>query len=92
MFAPKLDSPGSQRRNDAAARRDCATSASVRRLEANGAAEVRVRVAEIGGDRVDDGVGHLRAAGAVEEHRVGLQRREARANGVDVEGDRAHRP
>ena len=33
MFAPNIASPGSQRRNDAAARRDCVSSASVRRLE-----------------------------------------------------------
>jgi pimeloyl-ACP methyl ester carboxylesterase len=35
MFAPKNASPGSQRRNAAAVNRDCATSASLRRLFPN---------------------------------------------------------
>ena len=32
------------------------------------AIEVRVRLAQVAGDRVDDGVGYLRPAGTVEEH------------------------
>ena len=40
------------------------------------AADVRVRLAQVAGDGVDDRVGDLRAAGAVEEDEVALQRRE----------------
>ena len=43
-----------------------------RRLERP--AEVRVLVAQVVGDRVDHRVGHLRAAGRVEEGEVALQR------------------
>ena len=50
-----------------------------------GGADVRVVVAHVAGDGVDHLVGALRAAGAVEEGEPALQRREARANGGDVE-------
>ena len=63
----------------AAVSRACATSASLRRLVAEGAAEVRVRLAEVAGDRVDDGVRALRPAGPVEERgRRPAARRNAR--------------
>ena len=47
-------------------------------------ARVRVRGAVVVRDRVDHLVGDLRPAGAVEEHEVALERREARAGGGDV--------
>ena len=53
-------------------------------------AEIRVRLAQVARDRVDDRVGDLRAPGPVEERGGPAQRGEARANGVDVEGERAH--
>jgi hypothetical protein len=56
-----------------------------------GSADVGVRLAEVGGDRVDDLVRALRAAGRVEEGERPLQRGESRADGGDVECDgRAH--
>ena len=48
-------------------------------------ADVRVVVAEVVGDRVDHLVGALGPAGAVEERQPAVERREARADGVDVE-------
>ena len=48
-------------------------------------ADVRVVVAEVVGDRVDHVVGALGPAGAVEERQPAVERREARADGVDVE-------
>ena len=48
-------------------------------------ADVRVVVAEVVGDRVDHLVGALGPARAVEEGEPAVERREARADGVDVE-------
>ena len=57
-----------------------------------GAADVRVRLAEIRGDRVDDLVRALRPAGAVEEGERPLEGGEPGAYGGDVECcGRAHR-
>ena len=57
-----------------------------------GAADVRVRLAEIAGDRVDDLVRALRAAGPVEEGERPLESAEPGAYGGDVECcGRAHR-
>ena len=56
-----------------------------------GPAEVRVRLAEIAGDRLDDLVRNLRPAGPVEEHQRPRERRETRPHRGDVERDGAHR-
>ena len=53
-------------------------------------ADVRVVVAQVGGDRVDHLVRALRAARAVEEREPAVERREARADGGDVEQRGAH--
>ena len=54
------------------------------------AADVRVRLAQVGRDRVDHFVGDLRAAGAVEEGEVTLEGREAGPSGDDIEREHAH--
>ena len=54
-------------------------------------ADVGVRLPVVAGDRVDHFVGHLCAAGAVEEGQRLSQRRVTGANGLDVEGDGGHR-
>ena len=59
-----------------------------RRLER--AAEVRVRLAQILRDRVDHRVGHLCAAGAVEERHRPVERAEARAHRLDARQDTCH--
>ena len=59
---------------------------------AESAAEVRVRLAQVVRDRVDHRVGHLCPSGPVEERGRPAERGEARADGVDVEGDGAHPP
>ena len=51
-------------------------------------ADVGVRLAEVGGDRIDDLVGAMRAARAVEEGERPLQRREPCADRGDVEFER----
>ena len=56
------------------------------------AAEVRVRLAQVGRDGVDHRVGALRAAGPVEERGRSPQRGEVGADGLDVERGRAHWP
>ena len=48
-------------------------------------ADVRVRLAQVGGDRVDHLVRHLGAAGGVEEDEVALECAEPGADGGDVE-------
>ena len=53
-------------------------------------ADVRIVVAEVLGDRVDDLVGALGAAGAVEEREPPVERREPGAHGRDVEQRCAH--
>jgi hypothetical protein len=55
------------------------------------AAQVRVRLAQVGAHRLDDRIRHLRPAGAVEEGGLPVERRKASADGRDVEGDRAQR-
>jgi hypothetical protein len=52
------------------------------------AAEVRVRLAEIGGHRLDDRFRHLGASRAVEERLRAAEGREARPNGLDIERHR----
>jgi hypothetical protein len=58
---------------------------------AEGAAEVRVRLAEVRRDRLDDRIRHLRAARRVEECRRPAECGEPAADGVDVESHDAHR-
>jgi hypothetical protein len=53
-------------------------------------ADVRVVLAQVARDRVDHLVRALRAAGAVEEGQLAVERREAGADGVDVEQRGAH--
>ena len=53
-------------------------------------ADVRVVLAQVAGDRVDHLVRALRAARPVEERERPVERREARADGRDVEQRRAH--
>src|SRR5439155_19926603 len=53
-------------------------------------ADVRVRLAVVARDGVDDLVGNLRAAGAVEEGERLAQRGETGADGLDVQGDGGH--
>jgi hypothetical protein len=57
-----------------------------------GASDVRVRLPQVAGDRLDDAVGALRSAGAVEERRRPAECGEPRPHGGDVECDSAHRP
>ena len=57
-----------------------------------GATDVRVRLAQVGRDRVDHLVGNLCAARPVEEGELVLEGREACSNRGDVERDGAHRP
>jgi hypothetical protein len=52
--------------------------------------DVRVRLAKVVRDRGDHLVGALRAPRAVEERKAPSERREARADGVDVEESGAH--
>src|SRR5439155_15625433 len=54
------------------------------------ASGVRVRLAQVAGDRLDHAVGHLRAAGAVEERERLLQRAEAGAHLLDGRQDTRH--
>jgi hypothetical protein len=54
-------------------------------------ADVCVRLAHVGGDRVDHLVRALRAAGAVEERERPLQRRVARTDRLDIQQGGAHR-
>src|ERR671918_1785754 len=58
------------------------------RLE--GPAEVRVRLPQVGGHRLDHLVGRLRPARRVEKRRGPVERREAGAHGRHVERHRAH--
>ena len=53
-------------------------------------AEVRVRLPQVAGDRVDHRVRHLGAARPVEERPATAEGGEARPDGVDVEGERSH--
>ena len=55
-----------------------------------GPADVGVRLAQVPRDRVDHLVRHLRAARPVEEDERPVERREAAADGGDVERDGAH--
>ena len=55
-----------------------------------GRADVRVVLAEIPRDRLDDLVGALRAAGTVEEGKTPVERGEARSHCCDVECGGAH--
>ena len=91
MLGPNATSSGLQPRNAAARStrvRDQRVGAP-RRLV--GSADVRVRLAEIAGDRVDDLVRALRAARPVEEGERPLQRAEPCADGGDVEcGGQTH--
>src|SRR6266480_861116 len=57
-----------------------------------GAADVRVRLAQVGRDRVDYLVRNLCAARAVEEGEIALEGRKACPSGTDVERDYAHGP
>ena len=86
MFAPNATSPAVAPRKRAAVSCAAASSASVRCEVANGPPRFAFELAEVAGDRVDHRVGHLGAAGAVEERERLLERSEARA---DV-GDRRH--
>ena len=80
MFAPNATSSGGRVRGTAPpSRARCSTSASVALRRRERPADVRVRLAQVAGDRVDHRVGHLRAARAVEERERLLQRAEARA-------------
>ena len=91
MFAPKPTSSGEQPRNAAAGHvrlRDDQIAAPAGRERAT---EVRVRLTEVAGHRLDDLVRNLRAAGAVEKHGGPAQRGVAAAYGLDVERDGAHR-
>ena len=54
-------------------------------------ADVRVVLAQVARDRVDDLVGALRSTRPVEERESAVERGEARAYGGDVERGRAHR-
>ena len=57
-----------------------------------GPADVRVRLAQVGRDRVDYLVRNLCAARAVEEGEIALEGRKACPSGTDVERDCAHGP
>ena len=91
MFAPKPTSSGVQPRNAAAAMWAWATTRSLRRLVSNGAAEVRIRLAEVARHRVDHLVRDLGASGPVEEGDRPVEGGEPAPHGLDVERDRAHR-
>ena len=84
MFAPNAMPSGSPPvKSAAAARPRSITSSAAARCE--GAAQVRVRVAQDAGHRVDHALRNLRAARAVEEGGPGGERRELGADGGDVE-------
>ena len=82
-----LGLPADESRSGRAGLFDNGVGAPARREEAAG---VRVRLAEVAGDRLDHLVGNLGPAGAVEERRRAGERREARADGGDVEQRCAH--
>ena len=85
MFAPKTTSSGAQPRKRAAdgPRLGDDLAAAPARLEV--AAEVRVRLAQVAGDRVDHLVGNLRSARAVEECEPALERRETSTDRTQVD-------
>jgi hypothetical protein len=55
-----------------------------------GAADVRVRLAQVAGNRIDDGVRDLRPSRSIQEDERALQRREPRPHGLDVQNRGAH--
>ena len=91
MLWPKAVSPGEQPRNDAA--RSCASVDELVGADARlvRCADVRVVLAQVARDRVDDLVRALRPARPVEERESAIERREARADRGDVERGGAHK-
>ena len=90
MLAPNVVSPGSHPRNAAAVSRASATSASLRRLLPNGPPRFAFdsrRYPEIASITES---GHCVPPGPSKKARRPSQRGEARADGIDVEGDSGH--
>ena len=91
MLWPKAVSPGEQPRNAAAL--SCASVDELGRAPARlvRRADVRVVLAQVARDRVDDLVRALRSARPVEEREPAVECGEPRAHGRDVERGGAHR-